>query len=78
MDAIALGVEEAACLILEHLERRLSDAEVDYESFDDLHNFAYSTPFRSLIPRQIDHRFHRIPISDSTAIRSVIPRQIDR
>ena len=39
---------------------------------------AYSTPFRSLIPRQIDHRFHRIPITDSTAIRSVIPRQIDR
>ena len=39
MDAIALGVEEAACLILEHLERKLSDAEVDYKSFDDLHNF---------------------------------------
>ena len=39
MNVIALGVEEAACLILEHLERKLSDAEVDYESFEDLHNF---------------------------------------
>jgi hypothetical protein len=38
---------------------------------------AYSTPFRSLIPRQIDHRFQRISITDSTAIRSVIPRQFD-
>jgi hypothetical protein len=39
---------------------------------------AYSTPFRSLIPWQIDHRFHRNSITDSTAIRSVIPRQSDR
>jgi hypothetical protein len=39
---------------------------------------AYSKPFRSPIPRQIDHRFHANPITDSTAIRSVIPRQIDR
>jgi hypothetical protein len=39
---------------------------------------AYSTPFRSLIPRQIDHRFHANSIADSTAIRSAIPRQIDR
>jgi len=38
---------------------------------------AYSTPFRSLIPRQIDHPFHAIPITGSTAKRSLIPRQFD-
>jgi hypothetical protein len=39
MDTITLGVEQAACTILEHLGLRLSDADVDYESFDGLHNF---------------------------------------
>jgi hypothetical protein len=39
MDTIALGVEETACTILEQLAEKLSDAKVDYESFDSLHNF---------------------------------------
>ena len=59
MDAIGLGVEEAACLILEHLERKLSDAEVDYESFDDLHNF---------IIKQDGTRF-RVQFTEQTLLR---------
>ena len=39
MDTIVLNVEKAACTILEHLGQKLSDAEIDYESFDGLHNF---------------------------------------
>ena len=35
-------------------------------------NNAYSTRFRSPIPRQNDHRFQRISIADSTANRSLI------
>jgi hypothetical protein len=39
MDRMALGVEEAACRILERLGDKLIDAEVDYESFSGVHNF---------------------------------------
>ena len=39
MDRMALGIQEAACRILERLGHKLGDAEVDYESFDGLHNF---------------------------------------
>jgi hypothetical protein len=39
MDAAASGVERVACTILEHLRQKLSDAEIDYESFDGVHNF---------------------------------------
>ena len=39
MDRMTLGIEEAACRILERLGHKLSDAEVDYESFAGMHNF---------------------------------------
>ena len=39
MDRMTLGVEEAACRILERLGHKLSDAEVDYETFAGVHNF---------------------------------------
>jgi hypothetical protein len=39
MDRMTLGVEEAACRILERLGRKLTDAEVDYETFAGMHNF---------------------------------------
>jgi len=39
MDTSVPEVEKAACTILEHLGQKLSDAEVDYESFNGLHNF---------------------------------------
>ena len=39
MDATALQIVKAACTILEHLGQKLSDAEVDYENFNGLHNF---------------------------------------
>jgi hypothetical protein len=39
MDRMTLGVEEAACRILERLGHKLTDAEVDYEAFDGMHNF---------------------------------------
>jgi hypothetical protein len=39
MDRMTLGVEEAACRILERLGHKLSDAEVDYETFAGMHNF---------------------------------------
>jgi hypothetical protein len=39
MHTMALGVEAAACRILERLGQKLSDAQVDYESFAGLHNF---------------------------------------
>ena len=39
MDRMTLGVEEAACRILERLGHKLSDAEVDYEAFAGMHNF---------------------------------------
>ena len=39
MDSIARGVEAAACTILKHLGQTFGSAEVDYESFDGLHNF---------------------------------------
>ena len=39
MDRMTLGVEEAACRILERLGHELSDAEVDYETFAGMHNF---------------------------------------
>ena len=37
MDRMTLGVEEAACRILERLGHKLSDAEVDYETFAGMH-----------------------------------------
>jgi hypothetical protein len=39
MDRMTLGVEEAACRILDRLGRKLGDAEVDYETFAGVHNF---------------------------------------
>jgi hypothetical protein len=39
MHPIALGVEEAACRILERLAQKIGDAEIDYETFAGLHNF---------------------------------------
>ena len=39
MDRMTLGVEEAACRILERLGHKLTDAEVDYEAFAGMHNF---------------------------------------
>jgi len=39
MDRMTLGVEEAACRILERLAHKLSDAEVDYDTFAGTHNF---------------------------------------
>ena len=39
MDRMTLGIEEAACRILERLGHKLSDAEVDYETFAGMHNF---------------------------------------
>jgi hypothetical protein len=39
MNTMTLGVEEAACRILERLGQKISDAEVDYETFAGLHNF---------------------------------------
>jgi hypothetical protein len=36
---MAIGIEEAACRILERLGHRLGDAQVDYESFEGVHNF---------------------------------------
>ena len=39
MDRMTLGVEEAACRILERLGHKLTDAEVDYETFAGMHNF---------------------------------------
>src|SRR4051794_39628122 len=38
MDTSVPEVEKAACTILEHLGQKLSDAEVDYETFIGLHN----------------------------------------
>ena len=39
MDTSVPKVEKAACTILEHLRHKLNNAEVDYESFNGLHNF---------------------------------------
>jgi len=39
MERMTLGVEEAACRILERLGHKLNDAEVDYETFAGVHNF---------------------------------------
>jgi hypothetical protein len=39
MDRMTLGVDEAACRILERLGHKLTDAQVDYESFAGVHNF---------------------------------------
>jgi hypothetical protein len=40
MEAVRLGVEEAACDILEHLNQRLRPGAVDYESFGEVHYFS--------------------------------------
>ena len=45
---------------------------VEREVLSDAGPRAYSTRFRSPIPRQNDHRFQRISIADSTANRSLI------
>lgn len=39
---------------------------------------AYSTPNRTLIPRQTEHGFHSKPSVDSTANRAGIPRLPER
>ena len=39
MDRMTLGVEEAACRILDRLGHKLNDAEVDYETFAGVHHF---------------------------------------
>ena len=77
-DALVSLKDEQPALSIPQLIRAVREAGALPESLVLPASTAYSTPFRSLIPRQIDHRFQRIPITDSTAIRSVIPRQFDR
>ena len=48
MDRMTLGVEEAACRILERLGHKLTDAEVDYEAFAGVHNFISLSIMRAL------------------------------
>ena len=53
MDRMTLGIEEAACRILERLRHKLSDAEVNYETFAGMHNFIINhagTRFRVSLP----------------------------
>ena len=59
MDRMTLGVEEAACRILERLGRKLTDAEVDYETFAGMHNFIINhagTRFRVQFAEQMLRR----------------------
>ena len=53
MDSIARGIEAAACTILQHLGQTFSGAEVDYESFDGLHNFKTGLAFGSSSPTKL-------------------------
>jgi hypothetical protein len=39
MAATTVGIEEAACTILESLAKRLPQAALDYECFSDMHHF---------------------------------------
>ena len=59
MDRMTLGVEEAACRILERLGHKLTDAEVDYEAFAGMHNFIINhagTRFRVQFAEQMLRR----------------------
>ena len=62
MRTLALGVEEAACTILERLGDHFSDAEVDYESFAGLHSF---------IVKHAGIRF-RLKFSEQTLLRTSV------
>ena len=75
MDATALQVVKAACTILEHLGQKLSDAEVDYESFDGLHNFMIrhdGTRFRAQFTEQ--DLLRKTPSEIEEAIQKVVER----
>ena len=76
-----LGVEEIACVILERLGQKLSDAELDYESFAGVHNFIINhagTRFRVQFTEQtllgksaeeLEHTIHKVAeqvLSNST------------
>ncbi|HTP24314.1 MAG TPA: hypothetical protein VMK12_01475, partial [Anaeromyxobacteraceae bacterium] len=52
---------------------------IDFATYYEFATVAACTgPCRSLIPGQADHRFRRMPISDSGGSRSPIPGQADR
>jgi len=62
METVKLGVEEVACTILEQLGHRLTDVELDYDSFAGMHNF---------IIKHAGSRF-RIQFSEHTLLRKSI------
>ena len=81
MQSIRLAVEETACVILERLGEKLSDAELDYESFAGVHNFIIDhagTRFRVQFTEQtllgksaeeLEHTIHKVAeqvLSNST------------
>ena len=75
MDATAPGVESVACTILEHLRQKLSDAEIDYESFDGVHNFLIrhdGTRFRVQFTEQ--GLLRKSPYEIEEAIHKVVER----
>ena len=75
MDRMTLGVEKAACRILERLEHKLSDAEVDYEAFAGVHNFIINhagTRFRVQFAEQMLRRQSVVDLEE--AIRKVAER----
>jgi hypothetical protein len=60
------------------VEARSLLAERDVEIEQLKAQIAYSTPNRTLIPRQTEHGFHSKPSVDSTANRAGIPRLPER
>ena len=81
MDRMTLGIEEAACRILERLGHKLSDAEVDYESFAGMHNFIINhagTRFRvqfaeqTLLRKSADDQKRRYTTSRSGCFATVL------
>ena len=77
MDATAPQVDRVACTILEHLRQKLSDAEVDYESFDGVHNFLIrhdGTRFRVLFTEQAPLR--KSPYAIEETIQKILERML--
>ena len=62
MQSIKLDVEDSACVILERLGQKLSDAELDYETFAGVHNF---------IINHAGNRF-RVQFSEQTLLRKSV------
>lgn len=80
-----LGVEEAACRILERLGQKISDAEVDYETFGGLHNFTIKlagTRFKvqfaeeALVRKSIDELEEAIHKVAERVLRHSTPRPL--